>query len=103
MVALVQADFQEGKLAEEATRKAVVLITKGVCDYRGIGLVKVVWKEATTIINCCFTASTNFHDVLHGLREGLGTGTASIEANLLQQLTSMREEVLYSIFLGVHK
>ena len=40
---------------------------------------------------------------LHGFREGHGTGTATLEANLLQQLAAMREEVLYVIFLDLTK
>ena len=36
-MALVVATFEEENLAEEATRKVVVLIPKGKGDYRGIG------------------------------------------------------------------
>ena len=43
------------------------------------------------------------HDVLHGFREGRGTGTATLEAKLLQQLAAMREEALYVIFLDLTK
>ena len=34
---------------------------------------------------------------------GRGTGTASLESNLPQQLMAMREEVIYDIFLDLHK
>ena len=44
-----------------------------------------------------------YHDFLHGFRAGPGTGTATLEAKLLQQLVAMREEVLYVIFLDLHK
>ena len=40
-VDLVQLAFRKGKLAEEAMWKAVVLITKGKTDYRGIGFLEV--------------------------------------------------------------
>ena len=36
-------------------------------------------------------------------RAGCGTGTATLEAKLLQQLAAMREEVLYVIFLDLTK
>ena len=36
---------------EYATWKAVVLIPKGGGEYRGIGLVEVVWKEVVVILN----------------------------------------------------
>ena len=83
MVDLVQEAFGEGRLAEEATWKAVVLITKGGGDYDGIGLLEMVWKVVAVIINCWFTAYINIHNVLHGFWAGNGMGTASLEAKLL--------------------
>ena len=103
MVELVQTAFRDGDLAEEATWQAVVLIPKGKWDYRGIGLVEVMWKVTAVILNRRFTSSITFHDVLHGFRAGRGTGTATLEAKLLQQLVAMREEVLYVIFLDLTK
>ena len=47
----VQSVFREGNLAEEATWQAVVLIPKGKKDYRGIGLVEVLWKVVAAILN----------------------------------------------------
>ena len=44
-----------------------------------------------------------FHCLFCGFREGQGTGTASLEAKFLRQLTSEREEVLYFFFLDLHK
>ena len=43
------------------------------------------------------------HDFLHGFWAGRSTGTATIEAKLLQQLAALREEVLYVILLDVNK
>ena len=57
----------------------------------------------TTILNCRFTSFITFHIVLHGFREDRGTDTAPIEAKLTQQLTAMREEVLYSTFMDLRK
>ena len=54
---LVQTAFREGRLAEEAMYQAVVLIPKGNKDYRGIGLVKVMWKVVATILNRRLTVS----------------------------------------------
>ena len=81
----------------------MVLTPKGKGDYRGIGLMELMWKVVAVILNRCFTYSITFHDVLHGFRAGRGTGTATLEAKLLQQLASMREEVLYVIFLDLTK
>ena len=100
---LVQTAFREGKLAEEAEWKAVVLIPEGEKDYRGIGLVEVMWKVVAVILNRRFTASIAYHNFLHGFRAGHGTGTATLEAKLLHQLAALREEVMYVIFLDLHK
>ena len=103
VVDLVQSAFREGKLEEEAIRQAVVLIPKGNTDCRGIVLVEVMWKVLAAILNRRLTASITFHDFLHGFREGHGTGAATLEAKLLQQLAALREEVLYVIFQDMHK
>ena len=87
---LVQTSFGEGELAEEATWQAVVLITKGKKDHRGIGLVELMWKVVVAILNLRFTASITYHDFLHGFRVDRGKGTAILEANLLQQLAALR-------------
>ena len=55
------------------------------------------------VFNFRLTASITFHDFLHGFRAGLGKGTATFESKLLQQLAALREEVLYMIFLELHK
>ena len=81
----------------------MVLIPKGKEDYRGIVLVEVMWKVVAAILNCWLTASITYHDFLHGFRAGHGTGTATLDSNLLQQLAALREEVLYVIFVDLHK
>ena len=91
MVELEQTEFRDGNLSEEATWQAVVLIPKGKGDYRGIGLVEVMWTGVAVIQNRRLTSSITFHDVLHGVRAGRGTGTATLEAKLLQQLAAMRK------------
>ena len=64
---------------------------------------ELMWKVVAAILNRCFTSSIAYHDALHGFRSGRGTGTATLEAKLLQQLAALREEVLYVIFLDLHK
>ena len=100
---LFQLEFREGKLAEEAMWQAVVLITKWKTDYQGIGLVEVLWKVMAAILNHRLASSITFHVFLHGFRAGCGAGTATLEAKLLQQTPALREEVLYVIFLDLHK
>ena len=81
----------------------MVLIPKGKTDYRGVGIVEVMWKVVAEILNIRLTASITFHDLLHCFRESRGTGTATLEAKLLHQLAALREEVLYVIFLDLQK
>ena len=75
---LVQAAFREGKLADEAMWQVVVLIPRGKKDYRGIGLVEVMWKVVAAILNRRFTASITYHNFLHGFQAGRGIGTATL-------------------------
>ena len=55
------------------------------------------------VLNWRIGAAVQFNSVLHGLWAGQGTGTTSIEANLLRQLTAMGEEVIYKVFLDLRK
>ena len=103
LVEMIHTASREGGLAEEATWRAVVLIPKGKKYYRGIGLVEVIWKVVGAILNLRLTASITYHDFLHGFWAGRGTGTATLEAKLFHQLAALREEVLYVIFLDLHK
>ena len=95
--------FREGEMAEEAMWQTVVLILKVKKEYRGIGLVEVTWKAVAVILHRGLTSAIAYHDALHGFRADCGTGTATLEAKLLQQLADMREEVLYVIFLDLTK
>ena len=81
----------------------MVLIPKGKKDYRGIGLVEVMWKVVAAILNRQVTASITFHDFIHGFRVGCVTGTTTLKVKLLQQLAAMKEEVLYMVFLDLKK
>ena len=103
MVALVRAALGEGLMVEEAMWQAVVLIPKNKGDCHGIGLVWVMWKVGTEILNFRLTASITYHNLLHVFRVGRGTGNSTLESKLLQQLAALREEVLYMIILDLKK
>ena len=62
-----------------------------------------MWKVVAAIVNRRITASITFYDFLHGFQACRGTGTATLKAKLLQQLTDLREEVLCVIFMDLHK
>ena len=65
-------------MAEEATWQTVVLIPKRKEEYIGIGLVEVTWKVVAAILHCRLTTAITYHDALHGLQAGRGTGTATL-------------------------
>ena len=52
---------------------------------------------------CGLTVVIQFHDTLHRFHTARGAGTASLKAKLLLQLMTMREEVLYDIYLDLHQ
>ena len=63
-------------LDEDCTWQKVVLINKGVSGYfRGIGMVGVLWKTVTRILNYGLTTDIKLHNVMNRLREGQGMGT----------------------------
>ena len=64
---------------------------------------EVMWKVVAEILHRLLATAITYHDFLHCFRAGRGTGTATLEAKLLQQLAAMREEVLYVIFLDLTK
>ena len=62
-----------------------------------------MWKVVAAILHYRFTTTITYHEFLHGFRAGRGTGTATLDSKLLQQLAAMREEVLYVILLELTK
>ena len=75
----------------------------GGTDFRGIGLVEVLRKAISGIINQRISSSIQFHYSLHGFHAGRGTGTTTLEAKLLLNIISVRETVLHVIFLDMRK
>ena len=57
----------------------------------------------SSLLNHRLAAAITFHDVLHGFRAGSGIRTATLEAKMLQQLTAMREAVIFEVFLDIQK
>ena len=82
---------------------AMVLITEGTWEYRGIRLVETIWKVCTSILNIRLQSSIVLHDVLHGFGQGRGTVTAIIEAKLEQELAGIVHETVFQVFIDVRK
>ena len=86
------------------TKSEYSAITEVCCEILfDIGLMEVVWKVLVVILNCLLTASITLQNFLHDFGSARGTGTATLEAKLLQKLAAMREEVLCVIFLYLKK
>ena len=86
----MQEEFCESTLAKECMWHTVVLIHKGKGGFQGIGLVEVLCKAVASLLNHCLVAVITYPDVIHSFWAVRGTGTAALEANLLQQLMAMR-------------
>ena len=55
------------------------------------------------ILNFHLAAAIKFHDKIHRFLAGRGTRTAYLKAKLIQYIMMIREEVLYEMFLYLHK
>ena len=102
-VEIIQLAFDIGELVLDCTWDTVILLPKGGGEYQGIGLVGVLWKVISIIIDRRLAESIELYDVLHMFRVWRGTFTATLEAKILQEIMGMRKEVLYEIFIGLHK
>ena len=95
--------LQYGLLSEEAIWQYAVLILKGGGYFVGNVFTEVLCKMVAVILYHRLGGAIELHDVLHLLYSGHGVGTISLKAKLIQQLVDMMEEVLYNIFLDLHK
>ena len=100
---IIQKEFRDNRLTEECTQKMVVLIPKGNWEFREIGLVELIRKALLGVVNRRIGVAVQFHDMLHGFRDGQGKGNVYLESNLIYQITAMREEVLYEVLLDLRK
>ena len=60
-------------------------------------------KIIESIINQRIASKVNFYNALHAFQTKRGTGTACIEAKLLQQMSKLIQKTLYFIFLDLQK
>ena len=103
MVRLVQRNFMDGTPPLELAWKTMVLTPKGNGEYRGIGIIEVSWKVCAAAVNCRLKRGFILHNALHGFREGQGTGTATLEAKLVQHLSGISQKPLFQFFLDIRK
>ena len=59
-------------------------------------------KVVASLLKRRLTSAITYHDALHGFRVGRVTGTAAVKAKLLQQTMTVREAVIFEVFLDLH-
>ena len=76
---------------------------KDIGEYRAISLVEYLWKVIAIIIDWNLVEFIKFHNFLHGFRAQRGTGKSTLESKLLQNIVGLWKEVLFYIFVDLHK
>jgi hypothetical protein len=84
------------------TWTVIVLLPKGGGGHPGIGLLGPCWKVMESNLVQQLSA-IQCHDSLHGGINKKGTGTATIEVKLAQQLAFLDQKPWHQIFLDLHK
>jgi len=68
LVTLIQHVYETRVLLATLPWAIVVHLPKASSGYRGIGLLEVIWKVTSSIIDARMKASITFHDALHGFQ-----------------------------------
>ena len=89
-VKLIQTVWNTGRIPQQMMWTIIVLIPKCGGNFRGIGLLEPFWKVIECVIDFRLKR-VNFHDCLHGFVSVRGTGTATLEAKLAQQLAYIEQ------------
>ena len=75
----------------------LVLIPKGNEYNQGINMIDVMWKVVEAIIDTRIKTLVTFHDILHVFCASTGTGTASMELNMMQELASIDKDPITNV------
>ena len=103
LVRLIQHIWDAGEIPSRMLLTIIVLISKGNSgDFRGIGLLEVMWKVIKKIIDARFKC-VSLHDALRGFRPGRGCSTAIMEVKLAAQLGSLEQTLFFGIFVDLRK
>ena len=104
VVKIVKEAIGHGKIPTAFSIGTLVIIPKdekgGV---RGIGLLEVIHKLISQVINLRLNAHIKFLPEIHGFRRQRGTHTAIGEAKIRMQIASCNSTPLYQIYLDLSK
>jgi hypothetical protein len=81
LVKFVQTVWDEGHIPPQLGWVIIVLVPKSGGAYRGIGLLKPIWKVIKRVMDHRLEAIV-LHDSLHGCQNQQGMGTTMIKAKL---------------------
>jgi hypothetical protein len=104
LVKIIQSSFETGTLPKALHISTLVLIPKpNSRDYRGIGLLEIIRKLMTAIIDNRLRSTIEFQDEIHRFRKSRGTGTAILCNKLLCQQSNMEGKPLKQIYIDLSK
>ena len=103
LVEIFQCMWSTGEISQELVWTILVFIPKVNTDIQGIVLLETLWKVVEVIINTCLRSNIQFDDFLRGFCTGRGTGTATIEIKIAQELASVNQDSLFLVFLDLSK
>ena len=77
-IRLIQYIWDTGEVTTKMLLTIIMLVLKGTSgDFRGIGLLEVVWKIVERIIDARLMCAP-LHKAVHGFRPGCGCSTGEI-------------------------
>ena len=104
IVTIIQRCISEGDIPKAFFYGVLVLIPKNdKGDVRGIGLLEVLHKLVSQVINMRMAAKVRFLEEVHGFRSGRGTYTAIGETKIRLQLAVHTSETTYQVYLDLKK
>ena len=104
VVTLVQRCIGEGDIPQAFFYGVLVIIPKDDAGgVRGIGLLEVIHKLVSQVINLRMATSIEFLEEVHGFRCGRGTYTAIGETKIRLQMAVNKSETTYQVYLDLKK
>jgi hypothetical protein len=99
---MIQVIWDRGEIPMQMSWMVVVCCQRAEGTSKGIKLLNPCWKIMEKIM-VRRMGTIDFHPCLHGGMPKRGTGTATIEAKLAQQLAWVEQEPLYQVFVDLCK
>ena len=92
LVDILKNMWRMGEIPQELGCSVLVLIPKDATNTRSIGLLETLWKVVEALIDTRLCVSLQLHNVLHGFRDRIGTGTAIMELEIAQELVIIYQD-----------